>query len=72
MKKRILIMLGVVILAGMFLVIRQQMAPRFECTDAIGCVTILPDQPVKLGVLQPLTGRLTDSGTGPKEYLILW
>ncbi len=38
--------------------------PPFECTDAIGCVTIAPGEPIKLGVLQPLTGRMAALGTG--------
>ncbi len=28
----------------------------FVCTDAIGCVAVAPDQPVKIGVLQVLSG----------------
>ncbi len=34
---------------------RQSPAP-FECTDAIGCVTIEPGKPLKIGVLQDLSG----------------
>jgi branched-chain amino acid transport system substrate-binding protein len=30
--------------------------PSFVCTDPIGCVAIVPDQPVKIGVLQVLSG----------------
>ena len=30
--------------------------PPFECTDVIGCVAIAPDQPLKIGVLQVLSG----------------
>jgi branched-chain amino acid transport system substrate-binding protein len=29
----------------------------FECTDAIGCVEIPPDDPIRIGVLQNLTGE---------------
>ena len=29
----------------------------FECTDAIGCVEIAPDAPIKIGVIQNLTGE---------------
>jgi len=28
----------------------------FECSDAIGCVTVAPDAPLKLGVIQDLSG----------------
>ena len=31
-------------------------ASSFECTDPIGCVEIAPDQPLKIGVLQALSG----------------
>jgi len=36
--------------------------PSFECTDAIGCVDIAPDEPLKLGVLQPLSGGMAPVG----------
>lgn len=40
----------------------QSAAPPFECTDAIGCVDIAPGEPIKLGVLQALTGRAAPNG----------
>ena len=33
-------------------------APPFECTDAIGCVEVAPDDPIKIGVMQVLSGDL--------------
>ncbi|MDJ1168179.1 branched-chain amino acid ABC transporter substrate-binding protein [Roseofilum sp. BLCC_M154] len=33
-----------------------------ECTDRLGCVTILPDEPIELGVLQSLSGNMTPVG----------
>ncbi len=30
----------------------------FECADSIGCVRIAPEEPVKLGVLQALSGKI--------------
>lgn len=36
---------------------------EFVCKDDLGCVTIKPGEPVKIAVLQPLSGRLKDSGT---------
>ncbi len=30
----------------------QAAPPPFECKDELGCVTIKPDEPIKLGVLQ--------------------
>ena len=38
-------------------------APPFECTDSIGCVTIAPGEPVKIGVLQDLSGGAVSFGT---------
>ncbi len=39
-------------LAVVFLTACQQTKPAFKCTDKIGCVTIKPGEPVKLGVLE--------------------
>ncbi len=35
----------------------------FECTDAIACVTLASDEPLKLGVLQALSGGAAPFGT---------
>lgn len=35
----------------------------FECHDVLGCVTIAPGKPIKLGVLQALSGGATPIGT---------
>ena len=35
---------------------------EFECVDAIGCVEILPDEPIKVGILQALSGALAPVG----------
>jgi branched-chain amino acid transport system substrate-binding protein len=50
------------VLATVFLAACQSAAPPFECTDAIGCVTIGPDEPVKLAALQTLTGEVGTYG----------
>ncbi|MGD9147305.1 MAG: branched-chain amino acid ABC transporter substrate-binding protein [Anaerolineae bacterium] len=36
--------------------------PPFECTDAIDCVEIAPGDPIKIGVLQSLSGELALQG----------
>lgn len=36
--------------------------PAFTCTDAIGCVNIAPGEPVKLGVIQALSGESASIG----------
>lgn len=38
-------------------------APKFECKDAIGCVEIAPDAPLKVGIMQALSGSVSPSGT---------
>ena len=41
----------------------RQSPPSFECTDQIGCVTIAPNDPIKIGVLQALTGGAAPIGS---------
>lgn len=36
--------------------------PQFECKDTIGCVTIAPGNPIKIGLLQPMTGSAANLG----------
>ena len=50
-KSFVLLLFTVILLTGC----RSTVIP-FECTDPIGCVEIGPDQPVKIGVLQALSG----------------
>lgn len=40
-----------------------QKDPAFECRDAIGCVTIKPDEPVKIGIIQDFSGAASVFGT---------
>ena len=40
----------------------QNAPPPFACTDAIGCVTIGPEEPLKLAALQTLTGEVGPFG----------
>jgi branched-chain amino acid transport system substrate-binding protein len=44
------------------LLVACQTAPSFECTDSIGCVTIGPDEPVEIGVIQALSGEVATLG----------
>lgn len=37
-------------------------APSFECTDSIECVSIGPEEPLKIGVLQALSGKIAPLG----------
>jgi branched-chain amino acid transport system substrate-binding protein len=36
--------------------------PSFQCTDAIGCVAIAPDEPIKIGAVQALSGDMAPQG----------
>ncbi len=51
------------VLAGVLLLTAcQSKEAAFECTDDIGCVTIAPDEPIKLGILQSLSGGAVRTG----------
>ncbi len=51
-----------VVLIALLLTTCKQTPPPFECADAIGCVDIAPGEPVKLGVLQALSGGVASTG----------
>jgi branched-chain amino acid transport system substrate-binding protein len=59
MNRKALILGGLVL--GAF-VVSACGAAAFECTDAIGCVDIEPGAPVKVAVLQVISGELTSLG----------
>jgi branched-chain amino acid transport system substrate-binding protein len=66
MPKKKIYALIVYLLLQVILVSCQQTEPpqaAFQCTDAIGCVTIQPGQPIKIGVLQALSGGAATFGT---------
>ena len=41
----------------------QKPEPPFRCTDILGCVDIQPEKPLKIGILQSLTGDVASLGT---------
>jgi branched-chain amino acid transport system substrate-binding protein len=51
-----------VLLTTIVLTACQATAPSFECTDTIGCVTIGPEEPVEIGVIQALSGEVATLG----------
>ncbi len=57
-----------IIIAGLHLVAAfaffacEGKTPPFECTDSIECVNISPEEPLKIGVLQALSGKLAPLG----------
>jgi branched-chain amino acid transport system substrate-binding protein len=54
--KRILPFISLIVLGGILLAACAPAAPAFECTDAVGCVDIPPDEPIHLGYMLPETG----------------
>jgi len=62
MSKRNVFVLSLVLAATVLLAACQPKPPPFECTDAIGCVDIAPGEPLKLGVLQALSGGAAPIG----------
>jgi len=54
-----------VVVSFMFMVMVaacQPAKPPFECKDALGCVTIAPDAPIKIGSLQVVSGGQANLG----------
>lgn len=49
-------------LLTLLMVTACQSEPPFECTDALGCVQIGPDEPIKLAALQVLSGDIGPIG----------
>jgi len=55
--------LGLTIVSLLLIVVSSSCAPKFVCQDAIGCVNIAPDAPIKIGIMQALSGELKPMGT---------
>lgn len=36
--------------------------PSFECTDPLGCLEVAPGEPIKIGILQALSGKIAPLG----------
>ena len=36
--------------------------PLFECTDPLGCLEVAPGEPIKIGILQALSGKIAPLG----------
>jgi branched-chain amino acid transport system substrate-binding protein len=54
MSKRLFALLATLMVASMLLAACG--APAYECTDAIGCVDIAPDEPVKIAYMLTISG----------------
>ncbi len=51
-----------VILVAMLLAGCDKSKQNFKCSDSIGCVNVDPDEPIKIGVLQALSGKVASLG----------
>ncbi len=58
MLKFNIIIARLVIIITVLLAACQQTPPPFQCTDEIGCVTIKPGEPIKIGALHDLSGQI--------------
>src|SRR5262245_46515075 len=63
MFPRNLALISLVLGATLWVAACQAAPPPFQCTDKLGCVTIGPDQPIKIGVSQALSGGTKPLGT---------
>jgi branched-chain amino acid transport system substrate-binding protein len=50
------------VFAAILLTTCQAASPPFQCTDKIGCMTIGPGEPIKIGMLQTLSGDVGTQG----------
>jgi branched-chain amino acid transport system substrate-binding protein len=63
MNRKVLILGGLVLVA---LALGACGGAAFECTDAIGCVDIAPDDPIHIGYMLPETGSASIYGVAAK------
>ncbi len=62
MSKRLLAVFTALMVFGMILSACGPAGPSYECTDAIGCVTYGPEEPIRLASALVITGPNTDLG----------
>ena len=56
MSKRLFVLLATLIVASVLLSACGPKAPTYECTDAIGCVTVAPGDPIHLAYAMVING----------------
>lgn len=59
------------VLAVVLVMACQKSESQFECTDKIGCIRISPEEPIKLGVLQALSGKVAPLGQDQVRGILL-
>ncbi len=62
MKIHVLFKVIFILLLSPFITACQKTSPSFECTDPLGCVDIAPNESIRIGVLQALSGGATALG----------
>ncbi len=66
MSKRLFAVFSVLMVVGMIVTACGPSAPAFECTDAIGCLDIAPDEPVHLAYMLTISGATAFLGEDSK------
>lgn len=61
-KRLVLSAFALALLAGVLTFCEKAKTPPFECKDSLGCVSLSPDEPLKIGVLQALSGKVAALG----------
>jgi len=65
--KRLFSLLSLLVLASLVLAACGPSAPAYECTDALGCVTIGPDEPIHIAYWGVLSGADSSLGEDSKR-----
>ncbi len=71
MTRRNFCVLCFITLTGAFFFACYKPSPPPECTDALGCVDIEPNEPLKLAVLQALSGGAANIGNEQAQSIKL-
>lgn len=53
---------ALVVLLAIFSAACDKKTPSFQCSDKIGCLNVAPGEPLKIGVLQALSGKVASLG----------
>ncbi len=68
---RISILFIVLLLTVIIMAACQQTSPPYDCTDSIGCVTITPEESVKIGIIQAMSGGASNIGINQSKTMKL-
>jgi branched-chain amino acid transport system substrate-binding protein len=64
LKKNLIILFSLLVVSSLVFSLPgcPKKEPLFECTDPLGCLEIAPGEPIKIGILQALSGKLAPLG----------